>query len=95
MTYLLSYHPIQIQYIIPCLEQCDKKQNSCFKIVQDKAPWEMIKATSASCLCSGGEGVYALRWSMSGACNVIANIAKHVQTTTKETTNKRIPSDLV
>ena len=35
----------------------EKKPNTCPRIIRDNSPWEMRKATSFSCLCSGCEGL--------------------------------------
>ena len=72
----------------------EKKPNTCPRIIRDNAPWEMRKATSSSCLCSGCEGMNACRRGVTGACAAIDDIAKIVQST-KDTSDESISRDLV
>ena len=54
----------------------------------------MMKATSVPCLCSGCEGMNALRRRVGGTCIAIDIIAGLVSTT-KDTNNEHISLDLV
>ena len=54
-----------------------KRPFQCPRILRDNAPWEMVKATSASCLCGDCEGMDALRRGAMGACAIIDNVLRY------------------
>ena len=74
--------------------QSESKPNTCPKIVRNNAPWEMRKVTSSSYLCSGCEGMNALRRGVTEACAAIDAIEELVQST-KDTRDESVSRDLV
>ena len=57
---------------------CNEKRTfECPNISRDYATLEMVKATSASCLCGDCEGMDVLRRGTTGACTIIENVLRY------------------